>query len=62
MRHDRHEQEAEVAVERDQLADGELVAEDLHAAEADHRERAEVGEEVHEREVVGDRASIDARG
>ena len=46
--------EAEVAVERDQLAEGQALAEDEHAAQAHHRQRAEVGEEVHEREVVRD--------
>ena len=50
--HDRHEQEAEVGVEGDQLADGEALAEDLHAPHADDGERAEVGAEVDEREVV----------
>ena len=55
QRHDRHEQEAQVAVERHQLPQSQRVAEDERPAHAHHHERAQVGEEAHQGEVVGHR-------
>src|SRR5438445_255741 len=55
-RQDGLQQESEVGVERDQFPDRQRVAHHQRPAEADDHERAQVGEEEDEREVVGQRA------